>query len=61
MKLNELMNEIYGGAKIRRGSMGPNVQINPDDHCLWYYDSKGNKIFPITFGDMLSEDWKIVG
>ena len=61
MKLSEMdMGDIYGGKKIRRGKAGPNVHLNPEDHCLWYFDGNGVKIFPITFGDMLADDWHLV-
>jgi hypothetical protein len=60
MKLKELVMEVYSGKKIRRGVLGPDVRLNADDHSLWYFSTSGEKIFPITFGDMLADDWHIV-
>lgn len=60
MKLNELINEVYGEKTLRRGSLGPIVKLNPGDMSLWYYSYSGEKMFPITFSDMIAFDWKII-
>ena len=60
MKLNELEAQIHGGAILCR-DFGPIVKLNTDDMSLWYYNADGEKLFPITFGDMIADDWKVVG
>jgi hypothetical protein len=59
MKLNDLIIEIRGGSRIRRGRSGPYVALNPAGQSLWYYHNNGDKLFPITFGDSVADDWEI--
>jgi len=61
MKLNDLIDEVYGGKHLRRGNRGPIARFNGDDFSLWYYSRQdGRKLFPITFGDMIAENWEVV-